>query len=95
MLYICLSSAVLMNILYMYIYAAAQTDMDFGRIEDQFRVNAMGPLRVTYGLLGNLKAGSKVFIITSRMGSVGDNGSGSYYGYRMSKVSIHRILGLS
>jgi NAD(P)-dependent dehydrogenase (short-subunit alcohol dehydrogenase family) len=66
--------------------------MDFDRIEDQFRVNSMGPLRVTYALLGNLRAGSKVFIISSRMGSVADNGSGGYYGYRMSKVCFPLFL---
>lgn len=34
------------------------------------------------------KLGSKVVMITSRMGSIGDNTSGGYYGYRMSKVAL-------
>jgi len=55
----------------------------------QFRVNSVGPLIVTQGLLGNLQKGSKVGIVTSRMGSVGDNTSGSYYGYRMSKAAVN------
>jgi NAD(P)-dependent dehydrogenase (short-subunit alcohol dehydrogenase family) len=55
----------------------------------QFRVNSVGPLLVTQALLGNLQKGSKVGIVTSRMGSVGDNTSGAYYGYRMSKAAVN------
>jgi NAD(P)-dependent dehydrogenase (short-subunit alcohol dehydrogenase family) len=55
----------------------------------QFRVNSVGPLLVTQALLGNLQPGAKIGIITSRMGSVGDNTSGSYYGYRMSKAAVN------
>ncbi|MEC9318776.1 MAG: SDR family oxidoreductase, partial [Pseudomonadota bacterium] len=40
-------------------------------------------------LLDNLEGGSKVALITSRMGSIGDNGSGSRYGYRMSKAALN------
>lgn len=58
-------------------------------IEHQFRVNALGPLLVTQCLLGQLKAGSKVIHITSRMGSMQDNSSGGYYGYRMSKAALN------
>ena len=58
-------------------------------IEHQFRVNAMGPLLVTQCLLPNLSEGSKVGLITSRMGSLADNGSGGYYGYRMSKAALN------
>ena len=69
-------------------------DLDFERIRRQFEVNALGPLRVTHALLGNLGRGSKVAIITSRMGSIADNGSGSYYGYRMSKAAVN-MAGMS
>ena len=63
--------------------------LDFDTIEQQFRVNAMGPLRVTAALANNLSDGSRVGIITSRMGSIDDNTSGSYYGYRMSKAAVN------
>lgn len=56
---------------------------------EQFTVNAVGPLRVTAGLRGNLRPGSKLAFITSRMGSIGDNGSGGAYGYRMSKAALN------
>ena len=64
-------------------------DLDFAEIERQFRVNAIGPLRVTAALRDNLSSGSKVFVITSRMGSIEDNSSGAYYGYRMSKAAVN------
>ena len=63
--------------------------LDFEAMERQFRVNALGPLRVTAGLRGLLGRGSKVFIVTSRMGSIGDNTSGGSYGYRMSKAAVN------
>lgn len=69
-------------------------NLNFETIEQQFRVNAMGPLRVTASLSGNLSEGSKVGIITSRMGSIDDNTSGSYYGYRMSKAAVN-MAGMS
>jgi NAD(P)-dependent dehydrogenase (short-subunit alcohol dehydrogenase family) len=63
--------------------------LDFKAAERQFAVNALGPLRVTAALKDNLSGGSRVFIITSRMGSVGDNTSGGSYGYRMSKAAVN------
>ncbi|WP_088889497.1 SDR family oxidoreductase [Leptolyngbya ohadii] len=63
-------------------------ELDIDCIREQFEVNALGALRVTHALLPNLKAGSKIVLMTSRMGSIGDNTSGSSYGYRMSKVAL-------
>jgi len=54
----------------------------------QFVVNALSPLSMTKSLKGLLKKYSKIGFITSRMGSIGDNSSGSSYGYRMSKVAL-------
>ena len=62
--------------------------LDTNSIRRQFEVNALGPLRLTQALLPNLKLGSKVIMMTSRMGSIEDNTSGNSYGYRMSKVAL-------
>lgn len=64
-------------------------DLDLGSMRFQFEVNALGPLRVTQALLPALKPGSKVALITSRMGSIADNTSGGSYGYRMSKAALN------
>lgn len=63
-------------------------------IRQQFEVNALGPLRVTMALLPLLRRGSKVVVVTSRMGSVADNTSGGAYGYRMSKAALN-MAGMS
>jgi NAD(P)-dependent dehydrogenase (short-subunit alcohol dehydrogenase family) len=64
------------------------SNLDFESIRRQFEVNAIGALRVTEALLPNLQSGSKIALITSRMGSIDDNTSGGSYGYRMSKVAL-------
>jgi len=64
-------------------------DLNFERIRRQIEINTFGPLRVTRALLPRLSEGSKVVIVTSRSGSIGDNGSGGTYGYRMSKAAVN------
>jgi NAD(P)-dependent dehydrogenase (short-subunit alcohol dehydrogenase family) len=64
-------------------------DLAIERIRAQLEVNAIAPLRVTAALLPRLGEGAKVAIITSRMGSIEDNTSGSRYGYRMSKAAVN------
>ncbi len=54
-----------------------------------FDVNTLGPLRVVSALRSQLGAGAKVALITSRMGSLADNDSGSHYAYRMSKAALN------
>ena len=55
----------------------------------QIEVNAIAPVRVARALRPLLHDGSKIAAITSRMGSIADNGSGGYYGYRMSKAALN------
>ena len=66
-------------------------NIDYDDMLQQFRVNTLGPLRVTEALADNLKDGSKVAIVTSRVGSIEDNGSGGYYGYPASKTAVNQI----
>lgn len=67
----------------------ALDDLDFDSIIEQFQVNAVGSLRTVHALLPRLNEGAKIALITSRMGSIADNGSGGYYGYRMSKAALN------
>lgn len=66
-------------------------DPGFNGIRRQFDVNALGPLRVVHALVDQLGNGAKIALITSRMGSVEDNTSGAYYGYRASKAALNAI----
>ncbi|MGB0514948.1 MAG: SDR family oxidoreductase, partial [Wenzhouxiangellaceae bacterium] len=81
--------------------AGVMRQTSFEDIEDelnayrlQFEVNSLAPLRVTRALLGKLAPDARVAIVTSRMGSIADNDSGGYYGYRMSKAAVN-IAGVS
>jgi NAD(P)-dependent dehydrogenase (short-subunit alcohol dehydrogenase family) len=62
-----------------------------------FEVNAVGPFVMTRALLPNLRlavaATGSAFVaqVTSRMGSISDNGSGGYYGYRASKTALNML----
>ena len=67
-------------------------DLDMSCIANfkkMFDVNSLGPLLATKLLLKHLGSGSKVGLITSRMGSIADNDSGGSYGYRMSKAAAN------
>lgn len=63
--------------------------LDWDAIERQWQVNTLGPLRVVKAVEHCLGKGSKIVMITSRMGSIADNTSGGSYGYRMSKSALN------
>ena len=65
--------------------------MNYDQLRQQFEVNTLAPLKVTHALLPHLKSGSKIANITSRMGSIEDNTSGAYYGYRASKAALNAL----
>ena len=64
-------------------------DRAYDDIREQVEVNAIAPVRVVAALHHNVRRGGKIALITSRMGSIADNGSGGYYGYRMSKAALN------
>lgn len=72
-----------------YVDGGIGTALDTDSIKRQFDVNAVGPLRVTQALLPCLRKGGKIAFVSSRAGSIGDNGSGGLYGYRMSKAALN------
>lgn len=65
------------------------SNFNLDTMREQFEVNTLAPLRVVHALQANLNAGSKVAMITSRMGSIEDNTSGGRFGYRMSKAALN------
>jgi NAD(P)-dependent dehydrogenase (short-subunit alcohol dehydrogenase family) len=64
-------------------------NIDLDKVRAQVELNAIAPLFLTRALAPRLHAGAKIALITSRMGSIGDNSSGGYYGYRMSKAALN------
>jgi NAD(P)-dependent dehydrogenase (short-subunit alcohol dehydrogenase family) len=69
--------------------ADALASFDIDALRRQLEVNTLGPLRLTRALLPRIGKGGKVVVVTSRMGSIADNGSGGFYGYRMSKAAVN------
>jgi 2-glutathionyl-2-methylbut-3-en-1-ol dehydrogenase len=65
--------------------------VDLDDVRRQFEVNTIGPLRVVRELHGLLEPGAKVGILTSRVGSLGDNSSGGDYAYRISKAAANMV----
>ena len=60
---------------------------DYDAFHREYAVNALGPLRVVEALLPRMGPGGKIGIVTSRVGSLSENGSGGLYGYRLSKAA--------
>lgn len=65
--------------------------LDLASVEEQLAVNAIAPLRLARDLVSLVPEGGKIALITSRMGSIADNGSGGSYGYRMSKAALNAM----
>lgn len=63
--------------------------IDEASIRAQLETNAIAPLMLAEALAPSIVKGGKLALLTSRMGSIADNGSGGYYGYRMSKAALN------
>jgi NAD(P)-dependent dehydrogenase (short-subunit alcohol dehydrogenase family) len=68
-------------------------DLDFDEAMRTYNTNALGALRVSLALLPHVRRGTgkKLAHITSGMGSIDDNTSGGFYGYRMSKAALNMM----
>lgn len=71
------------------LYNESLEDLNFETILEQLTVNALAPLAIVNALKHKINSGGKIAMITSRMGSISDNSSGGYYGYRMSKTALN------
>lgn len=75
-----------------------KNDSNFGEIDidtmrQSFTINAIAPLKLAELLVDNVEKSNKKIIanISSRMGSIGSNDTGSKYGYRASKAALNMI----
>jgi NAD(P)-dependent dehydrogenase (short-subunit alcohol dehydrogenase family) len=71
----------------------------FGNVDVQswintFQVNSIAPLKVAEALIEQVRMGDKKVIacISSKMGSMADNGSGGSYIYRSSKAALNAVV---
>ncbi len=65
--------------------------IDYDDVRRQLEINTIGPLRTIEAVRDLLHDGSKVGIVTSRVGSLGDNSSGGMYAYRISKAAANMV----
>jgi NAD(P)-dependent dehydrogenase (short-subunit alcohol dehydrogenase family) len=57
---------------------------------ETMRINSVAPVLLARSVLNNVAAAKgKLVAITSRMGSIEDNGSGGYIAYRASKAALN------
>jgi NAD(P)-dependent dehydrogenase (short-subunit alcohol dehydrogenase family) len=68
--------------------ASGIADTDFGAMERDLDVNAVGVARTVAGVLPAMDAGSTIALVTSGASAPGRD-KGGYYGYKMSKAALN------
>lgn len=68
-------------------------DLERGKLLDILEVNAIGPLLVARALLPGLQHDRRSVLasMSARVGSIGDNRRGGWYGYRSSKAALNQL----
>jgi NAD(P)-dependent dehydrogenase (short-subunit alcohol dehydrogenase family) len=56
-----------------------------------YRTNAVSPILFAEAFIDRLAAGGQIVFMTSRMGSIGENGSGGVDAYRASKAALNML----
>lgn len=86
---------VLINNAGIYGKRASFEEMDAETMMDVYRINCIGPLMVSQHLFKHQLLGGKtpsiIANVTSKVGSVDDNGSGGSYAYRASKSALNNV----
>ncbi len=69
-------------------------DLDAQTLARSFAINAIGPALIIKHVLPRLpRSGKAVFsTLSARVGSIGDNHLGGWYGYRASKAALNQIV---
>jgi len=69
-------------------------NVDTVKFQKTFAVNTFGPLLLTQALLSNIFASQnpRIAVVSSRVGSMGDNSSGGLYSYRSSKAAVNALF---
>ena len=67
---------------------------DYAEWVQAFRVNTMAPLKMAESFASQIARSDQktIVTITSKMGSIADNGSGGSYLYRSSKAGVNRVV---
>lgn len=68
-------------------------ELDPDRLLDIYSVNSIGPLLVVKHLLPQLMHAQRAVVasLSARVGSIGDNRRGGWYGYRSSKAALNQL----
>jgi len=69
-------------------------DLDAGALAAQFALNAIGPALVLRALPRLLARDRRAVVaaLSARVGSIGDNRAGGWYGYRAAKAALNQLL---
>ena len=72
----------------------ALRELDAARLAYSFAVNATGPALVAQAFLPLLRRDRKTAFaaLSARVGSISDNRSGGWYGYRASKAALNQLI---
>ncbi|CCD97935.1 SDR family NAD(P)-dependent oxidoreductase [Bradyrhizobium sp. STM 3809] len=69
-------------------------ELDAARLARAFAINATGPALLMKHLLPRLPRAGKAMLaaLSARVGSIGDNRLGGWYGYRASKAALNQLV---
>ena len=75
-------------------YGSAQTlaEVSSEAWQAVFQVNVIAPLLITRSIQPLMRRGAKLAYLSSKMGSIADNTSGSTYIYRSSKTALNQVI---